>query len=60
MKSSKSFRVLKADQLNILHIKEDLLFLNKPAHLSIYDVDSLDVYDFDISYAAVWDRIEHA
>lgn len=56
-----SFRVLKADQLDILHIKEDLLFLNnKLAHLSIYDVDSLDVYDFDLSYAAVWDRIEHA
>lgn len=55
-----SFRVLKADPLNILHVKHDLLFLNKPAHLSIYDVNSLEVYDFDITYAAVWDRIEHA
>lgn len=55
-----SFRVLKADPLHILHVKHDLLFLNHPAHLSIYDVNSLEVYDFDISYAAVWDRIEYA
>lgn len=58
-----SFRTLKADTLDILHIQpdgRDLLFLNKPAHLAIYDTNSLEVYDFDISYAAVWDRIEHA
>ena len=56
-----SFRVLKADQLDILHLKRKdvsgLLFLNKPAHLAIYDVATLDVYDFDISYAAVWDGL---
>jgi len=59
-----SFRILKADPLNILHLKRkdtsNLLFLNSPAHLSIYDTDTFDVYDFDISYAAVWDRTEHA
>nr|DAW67870.1 MAG TPA: Protein of unknown function (DUF1353) [Caudoviricetes sp.] len=52
-----SFRVLKADTLDILHIRDDLLFLNKPAHLAIYDVNTLEVYDFAISYAAVWDGL---
>ena len=52
-----SFRVLSADKLDILHVKEDLLFLNKPAHLTVYDVATLDVYDFNISYAAVWDGL---
>lgn len=56
-----SFRTLKADALDISHLNRadtaDLLFLNHPAHLAIYEVDSFDVYDFDVSYGAVWDGL---